>query len=114
MNPIKLATLSLTLLLSLSACAALPSGAIFVAILGLPDGVAATVQITGPNDFVRNLGSSQEIRSLPLGTYRITAQPVTVPGMPGFLVEVNGSPAEVTLNESSLVTVIYSEVSVLR
>jgi hypothetical protein len=114
MNLIKLVALPLALVLLLSACAALPSGALFVAILGLPDGAAATVQVTGPNDFVRNLSRSQEIRSLPLGRYRITAQPITFPGSPGFLVQVSGSPADVTLDESSLVTVIYSEVSVLR
>lgn len=114
MNPIKLAALSFALLLLLTACAALPSGALFVAVIGLPDGVPATVQVTGPNDFVRNLDGSQEIRSLPLGSYRVTAQPVTFPGTPGFLPQVTGSPADVTLDESSLVTVIYREVSVLR
>ena len=113
MTRLKLAALSLSLLL-LSACAALPTGALFVAVTGLPDGVAAAVQVTGPNGFARNLEASAEIRSLPLGSYQVAAQPVSVPGFPDFEVEVSGSPAAVTLDETALVTVTYSEATTLR
>ena len=53
------------------------SGSLAVSIIGLPTGAAGDVRITGPGGYARTITSSTTLTNLALGTYTITADPVT-------------------------------------
>ena len=61
---------------------ALSTGALALAITGLPTGASATVQITGPGFFSRTVTATATLVGLTPGTYTITAASVTVFGLP--------------------------------
>jgi hypothetical protein len=56
------------------------TGAIAVAVSGLPVGVEGHVVISGPHGFTRTLGAGAELTDLPRGDYALTALPVTALG----------------------------------
>jgi hypothetical protein len=51
-------------------------GGLAVTIGSLPSGTAAFVQVTGPGNYIANLGKSQTLENIAPGDYTITAQPV--------------------------------------
>lgn len=61
---------------------ALSTGALALAITGLPTGASATVQITGPGFFSRTVTATATLVGLTPGTYTITAASATVFGLP--------------------------------
>lgn len=61
---------------------ALSTGALALAITGLPTGASATVQITGPGFFSRTATATTTLIGLTPGTYTVTAFGVTVFGLP--------------------------------
>ncbi len=61
---------------------ALSTGALALAITGLPTGASATVQITGPGFFSRTVTATATLVGLMPGTYTITAASATVFGLP--------------------------------
>ncbi len=61
---------------------ALSTGALALAITGLPSGSGATVQITGPGLFSRTVIATTTLTGLTPGTYTITAASATVFGLP--------------------------------
>ncbi len=59
----------------------LASGAIAVAVSGLPLGLDAQVRVRGPNAFARAIAASATVTDLAPGTYRVTALPVSGQGV---------------------------------
>jgi len=51
-------------------------GSLAVTIGSLPSGTAAFVQVTGPGNYIANLGKSETLDNITPGDYTITAQPV--------------------------------------
>jgi len=57
------------------------SGAIAVAVAGLPNGTAANVQVIGPDNAVTPVGGTTTLTGLTPGKWRVVAQPVTRSGV---------------------------------
>ena len=57
--------------------ASVPTSGLTVGISGLPAGTAGSVTVSGPNGFSELLGATQTLTGLTVGTYTITAAPVT-------------------------------------
>ncbi|MFN7798530.1 hypothetical protein [Gemmatimonas sp.] len=53
------------------------TGALAVAVLGLPTGTNANVTVSGPNGFTRTLTATTTLGLLPPGVYTVTAAPVS-------------------------------------
>ena len=60
---------------------ALATGAIATSVSGLPNGVNASLTITGPNSFSQTVTATQTITGLVPGTYTVTAAAVTSGGV---------------------------------
>lgn len=60
---------------------ALATGAIATSVSGLPNGVNASLTITGPNSFSQTVTATQTITGLVPGTYTVTAASVTSGGV---------------------------------
>ncbi len=56
------------------------AGALSLAVAGLPDGVAALVQVSGPNGFLSSVSSTQTLTGLTPGQYTVAANPLLVAG----------------------------------
>ncbi len=65
----------------LSVSYAVSSGAIAVAVAGLPSGLDANVSVRGPNGFLRSLASTQTLTDLSPGVYRVVAAALTRSGI---------------------------------
>ncbi len=59
----------------------LSSGAMAVAVAGLPVGTSPQVRVRGPNAFDRTLAASATLTDLAPGSYRVTAAPVSQSGI---------------------------------
>lgn len=57
------------------------SGALAVALTGLPAGTAGTVQVTGPDGFTRAVTATATLTELTPGTYRVIATAIAVSGI---------------------------------
>lgn len=68
--------------LRLSVQYTLTTGAIAVAVTGLPNGAGGVIAVTGPNNYKSNLTSTSTLTGLPPGTYALAASNVTVGGLP--------------------------------
>ncbi len=80
-------------------------GSLTVTISGLPAGTAASVSVTGPASFSQVLTATQTL-SVDAGSYAVSAAQVTV-GIARYNATVTGSPAAVSSNGTSAVTVAY-------
>ena len=69
----------------------LASGALLVAIDGLPVGASASAVVTGPNDFRRTVSAGDTLGNLSPGSYSVTADPVAV-GVDAYRI---GAPANI-------------------
>ena len=69
----------------------LASGALVVAIDGLPVGASASAIVTGPNDFRRTVSAGDTLGNLSPGAYSVTADPVAV-GVDAYRI---GAPANI-------------------
>lgn len=56
------------------------AGALSLAVAGLPDGVAAVVQVAGPNGFLSSVAGTQTLAGLTPGQYTVAANPLLVAG----------------------------------
>ena len=102
----------IVLLLVMAACtqAVVPdeddeTGTLVVVISGLPNGVAADVDVTGPG-LDQVLGASQTFSDIAVGSYSVTAAAVSN-GAEDFAAKVTGSPATVQAGGTATVTVEY-------
>jgi hypothetical protein len=68
--------------LRLSVQYTLTSGALAIAVTGLPSGAGGVLNVTGPGNFVRNVTTTTTLVGLTPGTYTINASSVTVLGLP--------------------------------
>ncbi|HCT58659.1 MAG TPA: hypothetical protein DGD08_15750 [Gemmatimonas aurantiaca] len=57
------------------------TGSLAVAVLGLPAGTNGNVTVSGPNGFTRSLTGTTTLTDLDVGTYQVTAAPVTPGGI---------------------------------
>ena len=90
----------LALVLFLVACGGASTGpttgSLSLAVSGLPSGVAADVSVTGPSGFSQQLGESETLSGLTLGSYTVVATGVTagtasyLPSPPSQAVVVSG------------------------
>ncbi len=80
-------------------------GSLTVTISGLPAGTAASVSVTGPASFSQVVTATQTL-SVDAGSYAVSAAQVTV-GIARYNATVTGSPAAVSSNGTSAVTVAY-------
>ena len=103
--------LAFILILTLTACPGgtenETKGKLEVNIIGLPNGVAADVTVTGPDAFNQSVSSSTTLSNLTPGSYDVTAANVTNGGT--FNPAISGSPAAVTAGNTSAVSVVYTE-----
>ncbi len=60
----------------------LTTGAIAVAVTGLPQGAGGSLTVTGPNNYRANVTTTQTLGGLAPGSYTVTAVNVTVGGLP--------------------------------
>jgi sugar lactone lactonase YvrE len=105
------AIIGFSLLVFLAACSSAPAavpavGTLQVNISGLPSGVNASVKVTGTG-FTQDLTASTPLSNRAVGSYTVTAENVTSGGQT-FIGTVTGSPATVTANTTSTVTVTYA------
>ncbi len=68
--------------LRLSVQYTLTSGALAIAVTGLPQNAGGIVNVTGPGNFVRNVTTTTTLVGLTPGTYTVNASSVTVLGLP--------------------------------
>jgi alpha-tubulin suppressor-like RCC1 family protein len=73
-------------------------GDLMVSITGLPGGVAAAVQVTGPGGFAQTLSASATLADLPVGEYAVAAEAV-----------MDGSDSYSPSATSQLVTVVLGQ-----
>jgi hypothetical protein len=96
----------------ITACPTQPAavGKLEVKITGLPSGATPNVTVTGPNAFKQVISSpgstSNVITDLPVGSYKVAAANVTV-NSTSYEPTVTGSPATVTADTTSSVSVVY-------
>ncbi|MDP1861801.1 MAG: hypothetical protein Q8K82_24260, partial [Gemmatimonadaceae bacterium] len=74
----------------------LASGALVVAIEGLPGGASAAAIVTGPNDFRRTVSAGDTLGNLSPGSYSVTAETVAV-GVDAYRI---GAPANIDVEPS--------------
>jgi hypothetical protein len=105
------------LVLGLAACGDSPSGpaptpALAVNIAGLPAGAAASVLVTGPSGFSRELAATTTLRDLAAGTYTVTASEVTSSGGDIFRAEPVSQSVQVAASrEPTPVAISYAQAS---
>ncbi len=110
---------ALALILVLAACGgttgdgqpAVQKGTLAVTVTGLPDGVAAAVQVTGPGGFSQLVTASTVLADLAVGSYQVVAGDVQ-DGDDSWNATVTGSPALVTAGGTATVTVNHVLVEV--
>jgi hypothetical protein len=82
------------------------NGSLAITVSGLPAGTAGAVTITGPNSFSQTATATTTLSVAP-GTYTVAAAQV-LNGTTRYNATITGSPATVTANTTSTVTVAYS------
>jgi uncharacterized protein (DUF2141 family) len=82
-------------------------GTLTVTITGLPDGVDATVNVTGPDGFDEDLTASATFTGVAPGTYTVTALDVDDAG-DAYAASVGGSPATVPAGGAAAAVVSYA------
>jgi hypothetical protein len=113
-------TLLLVALASIiTACPATPVsvGILVVKITGLAVDVPSDVAVSGPNNFKQTIiearttdkiGTSTTISNLPVGSYKITANPVNPNDTTYTATIEEGSPVSVTTDATTTVNVVYA------
>jgi sugar lactone lactonase YvrE len=81
-------------------------GTLAVSVSGLPPGIDADVNVTGPGSFDQDLTTSIVITDLAPGEYSATANPVS-DGTNDYSATVSGSPAEVSSSTGAGIDVAY-------
>jgi len=81
-------------------------GSLRISVSGLPGGVDASVQVVGPNGYVRPLTESEMLTNLPEGTYTVNASPVAVGGTT-YTPSVSSESVLVRPGETASVSVVY-------
>ena len=56
------------------------TGTLQLTVQGLPEGVAASVTVAGPEDYRSTVTGSQTLQNLRTGSYTLTAEPVSYQG----------------------------------
>lgn len=112
MRPLPVLVSGIVLILVLAACtqAVVPdendeTGTLVIVVSGLPDGVAADVNVAGPG-LDQELGASQTFSDIEVGSYTVTAAAVSS-GADEYGAKVTGSPATVQAGGAATVTVEY-------
>ncbi len=82
------------------------NGSLVVTVSGLPSGAGAAVTVTGPNAYSQTATASTTLSVAP-GSYTVAAAQVTSNNV-RYNATITGSPATVTSNGSTTVTVAYS------
>ncbi|RYF04549.1 MAG: glucose dehydrogenase, partial [Oxalobacteraceae bacterium] len=82
-------------------------GTLVVTIDNLPPGTAASVRISGPDGFARDLGDTQTVTGLLAGTYAITARPVTAGGQ-AWIPSAASQQVQVGTGDAARATVSYA------
>lgn len=105
------------MLLLLSACGGQPalapetaaavSGTLELSVGGLPEGAEAAVVVTGPRRYRQEVRGSTTLESLPPGSYRVDADPVTRLGV-AYTPAVDPPRAVVRPNRTTAVNVSYT------
>lgn len=93
----------------LASCTVAPKGTLDLSVVGLPAGVAASVEISGPDGFSETVTSDASLSVAP-GTYAITPGPVD--DSPAIY-RAMGASATVVADATATVTVTYGRPSVL-
>jgi sugar lactone lactonase YvrE len=83
-----------------------PPGSLAVSIAGLPDGVNASVSVSGPDSFNQTLAASAILSGLEPGSYTLSANDVTS-NSTRFTATVTGSPATIKSGETAIISVSY-------
>ena len=92
------------------ACSASGSGSLVVNVVGLPAGVNAKVQVTGPSG-TQSLSGSQTFAGTAAGSYSITADKVTTPDpIVRTVYSATVSKSTVCVNGTTTVTVTYAAI----
>ena len=105
--------LLLVLACIITACPAQPAaiGKLEVKITGLTATAVPDVTVTGPNKFSKPISdpgnTSTIIENLPVGSYQVVASDITT-ATQTYTATVTGSPANVTANATSSVSVVYT------
>lgn len=86
------------------------TGALVVLVEGLPTGAAGDVTITGPDGFNESIVASDTFAGLEPGNYSVGATDVSHQGI-DYAATVTGSPANVTSDDVTTVTVTYAATS---
>ncbi len=84
-----------------------PTGALAVAVSGLPSGVGAAITITGPSAFSRAITASQTLSGLAVGAYTIAATNV-VGGSTSYAVSPATQSVSVTAGATTAAAVAYT------
>ena len=82
-------------------------GTLQVNVNGVPGGSTGNVTVTGPNGFSQNLSVTTTLNGLVPGSYTVTAANLSSGGLT-YIGTVTGSPATVTANTTSTVSVSYA------
>ncbi|MBM4187030.1 MAG: hypothetical protein FJ206_06925 [Gemmatimonadetes bacterium] len=82
-------------------------GSLAVTVTGLPGATAASLLVTGPNGFSQTLTGSQTLTSLALGSYTLTASPVTAGGI-SYQPTPTSQSKTVSINATTPATVAYA------
>ncbi len=83
------------------------NGSLVITVSGLPGGTSAALTVTGPNSYSQSPTAGTTL-SVPPGSYTVAAAQVTATGNVKYDATVTGSPATVTSNGTSTVTVSYA------
>lgn len=78
------------------------TGALQVGVAGLPVGIDAQIEVTGPGGFVQQVSQSQTLTGLVPGSYTVSAGAIS-----GYTAQVSGSPATVQAGTTAQVFVTY-------
>lgn len=82
------------------------NGSLAITVAGLPTGVAGAVTVTGPNSYSQTATATTTLSVVP-GSYTVAAAQVTSNNV-RYNATISGSPATVTSNQTSTVTVTYA------
>lgn len=81
-------------------------GVLDIVIVGLPDGLDADVEVTGPNDYTDQLTGSRVLAGLGAGGYGVSADPVGP-----YVAVAPSQDVDVLANQETEVDVIYQDVN---
>lgn len=81
-------------------------GDIDIAVSGLPDGIAADILLTGPNNYSNTLTAGETLSSLPTGQYQITVNTVSSQGV-NYSFSTGSQTINVTANQTTTLVIDY-------